>query len=60
MPSDIIVSAGESMIGFVDEVCKTLEERISTENQQIAETKFNGHNTVHVMGEKEKNEKRKK
>lgn len=55
--SDILVSASESMTGFVD---KMLEESISTENQPIAEPKRNANETVHSMKEKEKTQKEKK
>lgn len=58
--SDILVSASESMTGFVDKVYKMLEEPISTENQPITEPKRNANETVHSMKEKEKTEKEKK
>ena len=50
--SDILVSASESMTGFVDKVYKMLEEPISTENQPITEPKRNANETVHSMKEK--------
>lgn len=58
--SDILVSASESMTGFVDKVYKMLEEPISTENQPITEPKRNANETVHSMKEKEKTQKEKK
>ena len=50
--SDILVSASESMTGFVDKVYKMLEEPISTKNQPITEPKRNANETVHSMKEK--------